>query len=489
MSNEAPAIAREPAGAAGPAAAAGGPSLKRKVYGGAAWTVFGFGAGTALRVVGSMVLSRILTPQAMGMMGLLNSITTGFNLLTDIGVGYSIVKDERGAEREFLDTAWTLQALRGAALWGLMAALAWPLQWAYQKPGQPPMDPPLAWLLVAMGFQLALGSLASTRLIVLRRELDTRGFVLVQVAEQAIYLTAAVLLALRLRSVWAYIFAGWLGTAFRVAVSHYLNRHAPNRPRLDRSACRRMMRFGRWVLLSTMLSFLAMQADRLMLPGLIPLGVFGAYMIATNLVDLPKTLLNQLTAWIVFPALSRRADLPRAEMRAKVTRHRRKALLAMAAGVAATVGTGDLLIRLLYDPRFHQAAWMLPLLTLGLWPRVIATTVDGALKAIGVLHYEAIGNALRLAIVVLGLPVANRHLGLVGVVGLMASCDLFALLPGLYGRWRHGLSTTRQDLLATGAMLLMLCLILAARAAAGLGMPWDGLFEAAAAPPAPGGPR
>lgn len=443
-------------------------SLKRKAYDSALWTVVGFGIGSILRLAGSMVLTRLLDPRAVGMMTLINTIVRGFELFTDVGVGYSIVREKRGTDPAFLNTAWTLQVVRGFALSALIAGAAWPLEWYFGRPGLGP-------LLAAAGLEVALSGLNSTLLVVFRRNLELHRTVRLQILDQAIYLTSAVILAFWLRSVWAYVIASWIAALARAAVGHYLNRQTPNRLHWDPDAARLIFRFGRWVFLSTLLTFLAAQVDRLMLAKILPLAVLGIYGVAANIADIPRSLLVRICNLVVFPAISRRVDLPRAELCAKMTRHRWAALLMMAGAIALLSGTGDLLIRALYDPRFHEAAWVLPILVLGLWPRVIATTVDGALKALGRLQYEPAGSVLRLAVIAGGLPIVHRNFGLPGVVVLIASSDLFNLVPSLYGRWRHGLSTTAQDLLATGFLLAILGVVLSVRAALGLGTPFDAI--------------
>ncbi len=443
-------------------------SLKRKAYHSAFWTVVGFGASSVLRLASSLILTRLLVPQAMGLMGLVTTIVQGFVLFTDVGVGYSIIKEKRGNDPAFLNTAWTMQSVRGFILWGIISLAAWPVQGFYKREQ-------LAALLIAAGFEVALSGLNSTLLIVFRRNLELHRTVMLQIMAQVVGLVSTVLFALWLRNVWAFVYASWLTAIYNVAVSHYLNRQTPNRIQWDWTTARQIMRVGPWILCSTMLTYLSTQLDKLMLGKMLPLAIFGTYTIATTMVEIPRTLLGRINNMVIFPVVSRRADLPRPELRAKLMRHRWPALMAMGAGIALMAGTGDLIIRLLYDKRYHDAAWIMPMLVLGLWPRAIMTTVDGAMMALGRLHYNPIGSLIRLAAIGLGLPLANRYFGLPGVVVMVAMSDLFNLGPSLYGRWRNGLSTSIQDLQATAFILLILAVVLGIRLMLGLGLPTDAI--------------
>src|SRR4051812_6290963 len=74
----------------------------------AVWAMLGFGGGQALRFAGNLVLTRLLMPEAFGLMVLVNTFLMGLALFSDIGVGTSVIQNKRGDERAFLDTAWTI---------------------------------------------------------------------------------------------------------------------------------------------------------------------------------------------------------------------------------------------------------------------------------------------------------------------------------------------------------------------------------------------
>jgi hypothetical protein len=45
-------------------------------------------------------------------------------------------------------------------------------------------------------------------------------------------------------------------------------------------------------------------------------------------------------------------------------------------------------VLLLYDNRYQAAAWMLPILALGIWPRLLCATIDSSLIALGKMQYS-----------------------------------------------------------------------------------------------------
>ena len=91
-----------------------------------AWTIFGFVASQAVRFGSNLILTRLLFPEAFGMMALVTVAMVGLGNFSDVGTGPAIAYNRRGDDPDFLDTAWTLHVIRGVLLWlaDLRAGLA-----------------------------------------------------------------------------------------------------------------------------------------------------------------------------------------------------------------------------------------------------------------------------------------------------------------------------------------------------------------------------
>jgi hypothetical protein len=68
----------------------------------------------------------------------------------------------------------------------------------------------------------------------------------------------------------------------------------------------------------------------------------------------------------MFPAISKLTDQPGSILRAKLLKNRQPIPIAFAVGLTLLVSFGDVAIKILYDDRYIQATWMLPLLALGI---------------------------------------------------------------------------------------------------------------------------
>ena len=80
-----------------------------------------------IRFARSLILTRLLFPEAFGLMTLVGAVMYGLAMVSDAGIAAAIVRDKRGDDSDFLDAVWTLQVCRGLLLWGGACALAYPL--------------------------------------------------------------------------------------------------------------------------------------------------------------------------------------------------------------------------------------------------------------------------------------------------------------------------------------------------------------------------
>jgi O-antigen/teichoic acid export membrane protein len=286
---------------------------RRRTVSATFFVVVGFGASQLVRLVGNIVLTRLLVPEYFGVIALASVYVTGLALFSDIGLAPAVIRSNRSSDPVFLNTAWTLQLLRGPAIWLVAAALAFPIASLYDEPVLRIMIPLIGLTPILQGFQ-------STSLILLQRDLKQGSVTLIELIAQIAGLGCTIAVAYIYRSVWALAIGGLVTTVLKTVWSHFLNRENPNRFRLERESVRELLGFGKWILLSTAMMFLATQADRLLLGKLFDMTLFGVYGIAVTFAEMPKKVISHVSNRVIFPAISKIADLPRRELRAKIAR-------------------------------------------------------------------------------------------------------------------------------------------------------------------------
>lgn len=425
-----------------------------------------------IRFVGNVVLAWSLGPFArasFGLMSLVNIYVGGLSMLTDVGIVPGVVQSKRGDDAAFLNTAWTMQVYRGVIIGAIAAFLGIPLAWVYG-------EPMLALLMPFAGISTCFSALGSTRTITARRHLAIGRLTLCRIASRIVALFVGVTWALVSPSVWALIAMSIASAMTMTLLSHRALPGLPNRFGWDRDAARDLIRFGRWVMISSIITFAAMQADRMILGGLLSIELLGVYSVAYFLARVPRELIQSISGNVIFPAVSRYAELPRHELRRKILRNRAPILALMACVVAGLVATGDVIIRLIYPAEFAAGAWMLPVLAIGLWPRMLDATIAESLIALRKLQYNTISSLCRFILVAATLPIGFYFFGIAGAVIVVASGDVPNRIVQMYGLWREKLLSIKQDVWSTLLFIGLVLLFLSIRAAIGEGSPFDGMF-------------
>jgi O-antigen/teichoic acid export membrane protein len=445
-----------------------GESLRMRASRTAGWTIFEFGMTAIIRLVSSSVLTRLLLPEMFALMGLAQLFVSGIQMLTDVGIQVGVIQSRR-EDPTYLNTAWTIQVVRGCLLFVLTIAAAWPYSLLYDQPT-------LMWVLPLCGLSIAIMGCKSMSMTMAMRDMRRGKLTIMMVSTRMLGVIVTMVWAWISPEIWAIVAGGLVSSILMILLSHTMLPGPCHRLMFDRVAARDLARVGRWVVLATGLTFLANQSDRLILGTLLDMNSLGVLMIAYGLYQMPREILMAVIGNVLLPAARQRADLPRNELRKKVLKSRWPFLCVTAVFVAIVAGLGDIIVMVIYDERYREAMWMLPLLILGLWARVLDASIHEVLIAIRKLHYNPAGSAARLLLVILALPFAFHHFGLPGAVIVIAAADVPNYLACLYGQWRCGLLAIRQDIGASAVLAFALGIVLLIRWQLALGSPIDTVF-------------
>ena len=401
-------------------------------------TIGAFGAGRVIRLAGSVALTRLLSPELFGIIAIVNSVRTGIDLISDVGVAQSIVQNKKGEDSAFYATGWTLKVIRGVVLWLITAAAAPFVSQLYDS-GE------LSVIIPVAALYFIFDGCTSVSLFIMQKrmkitELNILGFLF-----ELIPAAAMVVLAYFYRSIWSMVLGLLFASAIRMVVSHFLVRGVKMRLTLNKEYTWQIIHFGKWIFLSSAIYFFSSNFDRLYLGKTVPFALLGIYGVARSLSDTISVFVGRLSGLIVFPLIAKAADRPRKELRQKVASTRFQLLLLTAFGLAAFAAVADVPIKLIYDPRYYPAADILPFTTLGAWFTIMCSINEAVLLGFARPQYAAAGNALKLAWLLVGLPLGYVWHGFFAVIIVVAVGDMFRYMPILFGQIRNRFSFGRQD--------------------------------------------
>ena len=110
-----------------------------------------------------------------------------------------------------------------------------------------------------------------------------------EVGVAIISLAAHVALALITPTIWALVLGSVVTSAAALVASYLIIPGVRHRFIIDRASAREILFFGKWIFLSSIIYFLAMNYDRLYFAKQIPLALLGVYGIARSMADMLTT--------------------------------------------------------------------------------------------------------------------------------------------------------------------------------------------------------
>jgi O-antigen/teichoic acid export membrane protein len=396
-------------------------SLKRRIIRSTVWIISSEATNSLLHLVSNLILTRLLFPEAFGLMALVYVFIRGVHLFSDVGLRPCIIQNRQGDDPVFLNTAWTIQVVRGILIWIVTCAIALPLAYFYRQPQ-------MLWLLPVVGLNSIVTGFFPTKLILCDRHLQQGRVTILQILANLFGLTCMALLAWRFASIWALVAGEMLNNLATLVMSHSgLLPGMSNRFGWNREVRQEIYHFGKWIFLSTLLAYLTSHADRLLFGKLIPLDLLGVYAIGVTIAKLTLNLIAKLNLSVTMPAYARSIDTG-ADIEPVYHRAHKSILILGGACLSFLIVYGPLLVQILYDSRYQKAGWIVQLLAVGQWFAVISSANGSALVAIGKPRGMAAGNLVMLVSLMALVPVSFVHFGFKGALVALIGPEILKYL-------------------------------------------------------------
>jgi O-antigen/teichoic acid export membrane protein len=405
-------------------------SLKALAIRGSVWSLAAHGGVLSIRMARSLIMTRLLAPEAYGLMTLVWAVLFGLIMFSDTGIGPTIVRDPRGDEPDFLNTAFSTNVIRGGILWLIACLVGYPIAVAYQQPS-------LALLLPATGATSLIHGFVSTSIYTRGRHLDFKRLAILELSNEAVVTVVVLIWAYFFRDVWSIVVGSLVGECFRVLASHLFMPGIRNRFGWDRSALKTFMAFGKWIYLSSVVTFLSTQSDRFLLGKYVDMTHLGVYGTATVLTGAIQTGILKINADVLFPAFSRVVNEGTGRIRQVVFRTRLAIDVGIILPVAAIMILGGHIVDLLYDARYHEAGWMLQVLSIRLILIATTSNSESCLVALGHPKIRFIENVVRTIAMFVAIPIGWSLAGVKGVIWAIALSEMPATIVIWIGMMKH----------------------------------------------------
>lgn len=428
-------------------------SLRKRALTGSFWTFAHYGATRVMQLGSNLILTRLLMPDLFGLMAVVNLWMMGLQMFSDVGIGPSIIQDKRADDPHFLNTAWTIQVIRGSALWMASCVLAVPVAAVYHHPILMQVIPVVGLTSVILGFN-------PTGYFTLHRHLMLGRITMCEIIAQVACIVSMVVWALISPDIWALVVGQIVRSLVILGLGWFTLPGLKNRFAWDRDAARSLIRFGRWIFISTVITFLVMRTDQFVLSGLMGMWLFGVYWIALQLSEALAQLLQAFGSRLLLPLYARLNDAGTDSLKRNVTRVRIMLLGFTLPLTLVVILLGQHIVNFLYPNNFWAAGWMLQVLSVGAIGSIVTHSCTPVLLAVG----DSFGHLLtfvgQLAILAVAVLVGALIGGEAGVIIGVAYARLLGYFVTAAAIRKYGVWTPWLDLGPILGALIGLTLVL-----------------------------
>lgn len=414
------------------------------------WSLGSHGLNSLIRLASNLIMTRLLVPEMFGIMVIANLLMVGLALFTDLGTELNIIRSKRGYEPVFQNTVWVIQILRGFIIWFIGLIIAGSLYIAnangYLEGNTVYNEPILPFVIAAISFTAVVSGFQSTRMAITRRELKLKPIFYIELYSQLITVATMVIWAMIDRSIWALVSGVIVGRLATVAFSYILIDGIPNRWQWDKSAFSEVFHFGKWVFVSSIIGFLFVNGDRLILGGMLSAEMLGIYSIAYIMVTIVLEIYHKMRSAVLFPAFSNVFRDNPSQLKDQYYKFR----IWFDASALFIVGflymVSELIITVLYDSRYSEAGAILQILSFIVIAQRYDVT-DQVYLAIGKPKLHSSQVAIRVIALYVSVPLGFHFYGLNGALWAIVFSYISSVPYSIYLKSKNDLLDFKKELI------------------------------------------
>ena len=250
-----------------------------------------------IRMVGlasTVILARLLAPSDFGIVAMAMIVVGMLEVLNQMGQKLAIIR-LREPTREDYDSAWTISALVGLGIGGVIFAIA-PFTKFYFH------EPRAVAVMQCLALRAVLGGLENIGTVDFRRELQFERFFRFNALPKIVSFFVTIGLAWLLRNYWALVAGILIGQLASTLLSYSMH---PHRPRFSLAKVSSLWSFSIWTLLRSIGIYLNEQIDQIVVGRIAGAASMGRYAVASDVAASPSRELNDPLVTVLYSVMAR----------------------------------------------------------------------------------------------------------------------------------------------------------------------------------------
>jgi len=275
--------------------------LSRKSIQGGFWVFSLQGISRLFQFVRTLILANLLSPNDFGLFGVAVLSLSFLDVMSQTGLKSAVIQKKENPI-PYLDTVWTVSIIRGVVITGILFLLAPIAAEFFATPDAVP-------LIRVIGLSFVLASFRNTGVLTFVKDMQFRKFCSFQITGIAAEILVSLIAAFVLRNAWALVF-GMLALSTVTTIASFLFHDYRPRLSLDMEKARELFTFGKWILGSGIMYFIAMHLDDVLVGYVLGAASLGLYQLAFRISSMPATEITNVAYQVVFPAFAKIQDQP-----------------------------------------------------------------------------------------------------------------------------------------------------------------------------------
>lgn len=407
----------------------------------------------------SMVLARLLTPEAFGIVATLTMVISFAEIFTDAGFQKYIIQHKFENEKDIQDStnvAFWSNFVMSLIIWGGIALFREPLAEFVGNPG-------LGYVLVVACISIPLSAFSSIQMARYKRSLDFKTLFRVRIVGIVVPLFVTIPLAFYLRNFWALIIGIITSNCMNAILLTYYSQWKPSFF-FSKKKFKEMFSFSIWSMIEQVSIWLTGYLDAFIVGTMLSQYYLGIYRTSVSIVGQIVALITAVTTPVLFSSLSKLQDDHDEFLRLFFKFQKLVGLLVIPLGVGIFLFR-DLITDICLGEQWKEASYFI-----GLWGLTSSITIvlshysSEVYRAKGkpklsvlaqVLHIVVLCPAVLIS-VKYGFDVLCTVRALVRLEAIVVNLIIMYLLMKM--PWGRMLSNIMPSCIASSAMLLILFL-------------------------------
>lgn len=352
-------------------------------------STFSYGLSVLIKLGSSLILTRLLNPEAYGVIGILFSVAFTLELISDVGATGLLIRNPRGGEKRFVHTLWTIRLGRCMVNFVLLYAAAPAIARLY---GLPLLSDALR--LFSLWFPIV--GLESMAFTIAQREQRAKIGNYVDLGTSAIMTLFVIGMATMVKDYTVFIYGTLLQRFLTTVASYFFYREVGVGFAFDREAARDQFHFAKFVLPSSLLTIVLSQYDKVVLLKLFDLTLLGVYGLAANMIGPVTNLINHNCRVLLYPRCAEYFRTSRESVAHRYYTENAKLFAVVTLPPMVVAGFSQTFVAMLYDSRYQGAGLILMAMGIGVFFGALQAASENLLVAGGHTRVGLIGNVVRL---------------------------------------------------------------------------------------------